>query len=494
MVKCTNMRANMFRKQRGQSMVLVMLFTSVTLLSIVLLYNTGQLSREKMELQNAADALAYSDAVLEARALNFIAYTNRAKVANEVFIGQLTAFETWGKRYEEAPNSPTINAISTLPIIGPAAAGAIKATLAPFAFMGSAASKVSNNLSKRAIPIIARLNQQLFSAGQRGFRLATLTAQAQITDNIIDNNAPGSEISFFGTTTAIASTTEFHAIFLKEYQPKNNKKENKDALRQFAGVVNASGDQWINDRSRDDLQLKVEIVPGVDVSGGYATAGGSELRFVKRGGKEYYNWSSLDTIEGFMELDASLFSVRFPLPIGGSSKQWRVGNNGLTFGDAGWKSSSNHYGGAWQKTPVTASMAVNAYRPQPPASYRGLAAYTGMNQAKYKNRYAGPAFVVGLKKTRDKIRTTDNTNIKNSVQPLGSLAVNTDTAGGSSWLEKDPSLHAISAGEAYYKRPGSNEYANLFSPYWQPRLTEVDNTTKKLANVAQTGDWKALLP
>lgn len=486
--------ANMPRAQHGQSIVLVMLFTGVLLLSVVLLYDTGQLSREKMELQNAADALAYSDAVLEARALNFIAYTNRAKVANEVFIGQLTAFETWGKRYEEAPNSPTIASIAAIPIVGSAIAGAIRATLTPFSIMGRAASRVSNNLSKKAIPIIARLNQQLYAVGQRAFRLATLTAQGQITDDIIDNNAPGSELSFFGTTKALQSTAEFHATFLKEYLPRNNNKKNQQALRQFAGVVNASGDQWINDRSRNDLQLNVEIVPGIDVKGGYDTAGGSELRFVKRGGKEYYNWSSLDTIEGFLELDATLFSVRFPLPIGGSSKQWRVRGNGLPAGVAGWKSNSDHYGNAWQKTPATAGTAVTVYKPLPPASHPGLAAYTGMNNTKYKNVYAGPAFVIGLKKQQDKIRVTDNPNIQNSVQPTGTLAVNTVTAGGASILEKNPSIYALSAGEAYYKRPGSNEYANLFSPYWEPRLTEVDNTTKKIATVAQTGDWKSLLP
>jgi hypothetical protein len=41
-----------------------------------------------MELQNAADGVAYSVAIPEARDLNFMAYTNRAMVANEVAIGQ----------------------------------------------------------------------------------------------------------------------------------------------------------------------------------------------------------------------------------------------------------------------------------------------------------------------------------------------------------------------------------------------------------------------
>jgi len=42
-----------------------------------------------MQLQNAADAAAFGASTLEARSLNFAAYTNRAMVANEVAIGQL---------------------------------------------------------------------------------------------------------------------------------------------------------------------------------------------------------------------------------------------------------------------------------------------------------------------------------------------------------------------------------------------------------------------
>ena len=51
------------------------------------MYTTYNLSRtvyEKIQLQNAADATAYSLATLEARTFNFIAFSNRAQVANYV--------------------------------------------------------------------------------------------------------------------------------------------------------------------------------------------------------------------------------------------------------------------------------------------------------------------------------------------------------------------------------------------------------------------------
>jgi len=41
-------------------MVFVLLFLPVVLLSLIFLYKAGRITSEKMELQNAADAAAYS--------------------------------------------------------------------------------------------------------------------------------------------------------------------------------------------------------------------------------------------------------------------------------------------------------------------------------------------------------------------------------------------------------------------------------------------------
>jgi hypothetical protein len=57
--------------------------------------NSGQMVTEKMRLTNAADAAAYSAAVVHARALNLDAYTNRAIVANQVAIAQTLSLVSW---------------------------------------------------------------------------------------------------------------------------------------------------------------------------------------------------------------------------------------------------------------------------------------------------------------------------------------------------------------------------------------------------------------
>lgn len=65
------------------------------LAALFFMFNTGQMTAEKTKLVNTADAVAYSAAVMHARALNFDAYTNRALVANEMSIAQMVSLKSW---------------------------------------------------------------------------------------------------------------------------------------------------------------------------------------------------------------------------------------------------------------------------------------------------------------------------------------------------------------------------------------------------------------
>jgi hypothetical protein len=66
------------------------------LAALFFLFNVGQLTQEKTKLVNTSDAVAYSAGVMNARAMNFAAYTNRALVANELAIAQAVSLASWG--------------------------------------------------------------------------------------------------------------------------------------------------------------------------------------------------------------------------------------------------------------------------------------------------------------------------------------------------------------------------------------------------------------
>src|SRR4051812_42253618 len=65
------------------------------------MFSMGQLTTEKMRLQNTADAAAYSAAVAQARDYNFSAYTNRAMIANQVAMAQLVGLTAWVRNYDD---------------------------------------------------------------------------------------------------------------------------------------------------------------------------------------------------------------------------------------------------------------------------------------------------------------------------------------------------------------------------------------------------------
>lgn len=70
------------KKKRGQAIVLGSVGLFVMVLGVISTLNIGQAVSERIRLQNAADAAAYSLAAEEARLFNFFAFTNRAQVAH----------------------------------------------------------------------------------------------------------------------------------------------------------------------------------------------------------------------------------------------------------------------------------------------------------------------------------------------------------------------------------------------------------------------------
>src|SRR5688500_7723072 len=84
-----------FPRCGGQVMPMALLGILIASASLVLMYRTGHKVTEKSLVANAADAAAYSGAVWQARHLNFMAYTNRAMIANHVAVGRFVSYISW---------------------------------------------------------------------------------------------------------------------------------------------------------------------------------------------------------------------------------------------------------------------------------------------------------------------------------------------------------------------------------------------------------------
>lgn len=170
-------------------MVFGLLFLAVSIITLLILYNQGQLVRNRIQVENAADAAVYSQAKLAARNQNFIAYTNRAMVANEVSIGQMVALLSWAKHYKQV-GAFTSFPVYTVPIAPPSPItmqNVLDAVTTPWRLMGTAIEAPTAVMVDKWPTVISYFNGAL-GLFQKVFALSTLESQVEINLNIIEDH------------------------------------------------------------------------------------------------------------------------------------------------------------------------------------------------------------------------------------------------------------------------------------------------------------------
>lgn len=95
-------------RQRGQALVLTVICLLVLCLAFLAAFDTGQVVTKKEQLINATDAAAYSVGIQQARALNTVAYFNRAEVANQIAIAQIVSIQSYAN-YADSMAGRTAN-------------------------------------------------------------------------------------------------------------------------------------------------------------------------------------------------------------------------------------------------------------------------------------------------------------------------------------------------------------------------------------------------
>ncbi|MBO1110635.1 pilus assembly protein TadG-related protein [Bordetella petrii] len=83
--------------QGGQALPMALALAAIGGMGLVAMYNVGQTAAARVRLTHAADAAAYSGALLQARALNLLAYINRAQVAHQVAMAHLVTLASWAQ-------------------------------------------------------------------------------------------------------------------------------------------------------------------------------------------------------------------------------------------------------------------------------------------------------------------------------------------------------------------------------------------------------------
>lgn len=454
------------RSQRGQSLVVGLIFIPVIVLFVLYLFNVSQQNLNKTRLQNNADAAVLSGSRYIARDQNFKAYTNRAMIANHVAIGQYVGLSSWMTFLVKTIENGA-NLTRAIPVVGQIFAGL------------EAGANIFNNAMRFAAPFIiseANLVINSISASQELVSNATALTTVSTLRNILRANDADVNLDV-GSSRLVAQVALYSAN-----QGSFNRSDTTGRYNDFFKVIDRSRDPFLTDRSHEwDFPFSIEIPLGCNPflpSPNFWTkqTGGTDLAFNGRNDKE--TWTSMDTLSFHKEwwdwggIFSSPGCERSEIPVGWGS------------GHAGKDNSTNRYN---QYSYYGKSKSINGRS----------ASYAPGNEEDLSQYYSGIANFYSLVNT-DKNNEEDNLTIVVS-KPIGRITTSDDLSIGTinqnttrnvdinieEGLNVPQNKQAVAAkAKIFYYRPrdlwgnGRYEYKNLYNPYWDSTLQEISTAER----------------
>jgi hypothetical protein len=481
--------------QRGQAMPFALVFLVVGAAALYLAFNAAQLAHAKTKEQDTADSAAFSVGVLQARDLNFAAYTNRAMVANQVAAAQMVSIKSYvdelAGTYQSTHWFDTFiesTALISEPWTVPKQAG--NAVL-------EVAKSALDTAARIATVAIDGLDKAL-STEQAAFHDSIVLQIPVVAEEVAQANEPNSHVTktYFATRGALALNSTLS--FAKRTTPAG-----KTGTDRFADVVTdkTTLDQFVQQRGaniRDPFVASiVEECPGFSlIAADNNHLGGTQLRQDKRG------WESLDATD----VNGAWVCVFEVGAVGGPIID-AAGNGGAANGPGGSYSSSQGYGGYsnFGGSLTNALTEIAARKQYGMGAGRSLSKTDGglqpyLELATLKTPADGddfnraPAITVEVQRASSSIRTTDQLHVG-----TGRLQVTDGTASNQMRSAASASAYFIrpadsSAGAAgalnnltHWKRDDNKwEYPSLFNPYWQSSLVATNLTALEAADLAQS--------
>ncbi|HTT07931.1 MAG TPA: hypothetical protein VMH34_03990 [Gammaproteobacteria bacterium] len=301
-------------REGGQAMVFVVLTMAVVLLITIFLYRAGKLTSEKMQIENAADASAFSVSVVEARDLNFMSYTNRAICANEVAIGQLVGLASWAAHIRSI--SDFLNFFNTTFLAAPTlgiSTAIIEPIAAVFETVGGVLQSAVKPIAKYGVKVLYNIDK-VYGLAEQGFHGVSVIFMLTTLDDTIRQNDPGASISDFGLVSLIGHILTYGALplpghrFTTNYSPTKADAENQTGMERLAATIRASRDPFSRERGWSiplfppihqcaEIDIVVASAKGcLDIEINLEKLGGSELRYVDDSTGTHFSWSGTDVV------------------------------------------------------------------------------------------------------------------------------------------------------------------------------------------------------
>lgn len=445
----------------------VVLPAAIALLLIVgatfyLMVNAGQAVTEKIRVTNAADAAAYSAAVVEARALNYDAYLNRAIIANQIGIAQMVSFASWVNYFATASDNFHASAEDVNFFILPNPDVAVLdvvfgGTEFITHYYGTTAQEYADYIvNYGAGPIITVLDAavQILAASEVAVHanLAAGVRQQQIADEVVKAMDPK-------LSAEVVLASHGFDTFTKSWSG-----DDRERLRD---VTMRSRDQFTRERN---WTLDSFDIPFVRQNGALKKRAGTELI-------GYDEWRAVDTLE----LHGQRFGCgRFGLSWCDDIRT-PVGWGGIEVDAGGGDEGHGYHGNAYNENPTTADRADSAMTTPDYAMFHGLPAVREIQDVDPAHE-ATTGITVRVQKSQTDTLTSGNAA---QAKPSGELALfNDHPAGGK--------VVALSRAQVFFDRiaaraDGKAELGSLYNPYWRVRLVAPTLADKAYAATKQGG-------
>ena len=461
-------------RSEGQALPLGMFFILATAAVMYLMFNSGRVVDEKLRITNAADAAAYSAAVLEARALNYDAYANRAIVANEVAIAQAISLASWMHYFQKGvDNAGLLGAVASKWIYDPSDYSRLLVLLGSFGGSAYLDDLSGGGLEGGLDAAVEMLDHTLATivTAHDAATLALSLSQTRIHSDLAAGRAQEMLANEIVHRVDPAMRAELNPLshgfghFTRSYA-KDGSHDERDRL----------GDVVL--RSRDDFSRERKwSLRGPDI---WPLQRNVELK--RRGGTELINydeWRAIDTLEHEGQ------RLR--------KGRWRWTRTSIAWGAAKTDSGDGKPGTASHGNTYRDNPRTTKKRAEPTMSdmnsigarFSGLPATRDLADLDHaSNPRTGVS--IRVSKPRHALRTSGGNSIvrpEGRLQQFGSIPPGDEMA-------------ALSRAEVFFDRPqlrkdGKTEYASLYNPYWQVRLVSPTNGDHAWAASRQEG---VLLP
>lgn len=453
-------------RQAGQIIPLSVCLLLLAGSMFYLMVNAGQSVTEKIRVTNAADAAAYSAATVEARALNYDAYLNRAIVANEIVIAQMVSYGSWLEYFATASDNYEASASDVnfyvLPntdvlVLDVAFGGTEFVTH----YYGQTAQEYVDYAVDYAIGPIVTLHDLVILAlsGSEMFVQADLTAghrQGEVANDVVKAMDPALRAEVVPTTLLLASGFD---RFTKDYGGYD-----RDRLKD---VTMRSRDPFSRERN---WTLSGSNIPVVRKNGSLKKRGGTDL-------VGFDEWRGVDTLEVHGQ---SFGCGRFGLSWCDDIKE-PVGWGGLEVDAGGGDAGNGYHGNAYGENGEAAQIAdENMQQPQY-YHFSGLPHTREIRNLDPANQPTTGITVLVSKKHADTL-TSGNAAV---AAPSGSMAMFGDHPAHGEMM-------ALARATVYFDRTspradGKQEIGSLYNPYWRVHLTAPLEADRLYAATKQDG-------